>query len=317
MRQVEMFGFGKNQVYAIGVDLSGNGLRLAQLVHNGQQLSLMAGCWRDCPGQVEPGTAAWQHWVIDVLRDSIDKNGFRGKTVTAAMLPGEVFIETIKMPKATEDRVEDALFAKVKPQMSLRCSRENALIRYTLTDQDNALVMVADRELIHRHLAIYEKVGLTLKSMGAWPEALANCYVRFFGRRQSDLQTVVMLVNVEAACTNVVICRHTHLLFARSIPIGAHRLKEEAAFNGLVLEVTACRRDFVSLYRNVPLTRVIFMSGPSVETSVYAGIAKQLEVQAQIGDCMAAVEVPDPIRQGIDRRECPVSWATAFGLSLS
>jgi hypothetical protein len=228
-----------------------------------------------------------------------------------------MFIETIKMPKATDGKLEDALFARVKGQMTLRCSRENALIRYISTDQDNVLVMVADRESINRHLAIYEKAGLTLKSMGAWPEALANCYVKFFGRRQNDLQAVVMLVNIEAACTNVVICRHTHLLFARSIPIGAHRLKHENAFNGLVLEITACRRDFVSMYRNVPLTRVIFMSGPAVETVVYSGIAKQLEVQAQIGDCMAAVEVAGPIEQGVDRRVCPVSWATAFGLSLS
>jgi hypothetical protein len=65
------------------------------------------------------------------------------------------------------------------------------------------------------------------------------------------------------------------------------------------------------------VTRVIFLSGPTVKTQVYATIAKQLEVQAQIGDCMAAVQVPDPTGQGPDRRACPVSWATAFGLSLS
>jgi hypothetical protein len=42
-----------------------------------------------------------------------------------------------------------------------------------------------------------------------------------------------------------------------------------------------------------------------------------LEVQAQMGDCMAAVEVSDPDRFGLDRRNGSVSWALAFGLSLS
>jgi Tfp pilus assembly PilM family ATPase len=294
-----------------------DGLRLAQLAHSGQQLSLAAGCWQDCPANVEPGSAVWQRWAADAAREMIGSNGFRGKMIAGAMLPGDVLIETVKMPKAAEGKMEDALFAKVKSQMSVRLGRENALVRYVPTDQDNALVMVADRDLINRHLAIYERAGLSLKSMGAWPEALTACYAHFFGRRQSDAQAVVMLVNVEAGCTNVVICRHVHLLFARSIPIGSRRLTDEKALNGLMLEVTACRRDFVSMYRNMPVTRVIFLSGPTVKTQVYATIAKQLEVQAQIGDCMAAVQVPDPTGQGPDRRACPVSWATAFGLSLS
>jgi Tfp pilus assembly PilM family ATPase len=312
-----MFGLGKNETYAIGMDLSPDGLRLAQLGHNGQQVSLVAGSWRDCPADVEPASAVWQRWAADTVHEMVAKSGFRGKVVAGAMLPSDVLIETVKMPKTTDGRIEDVLFSKVKSQMSVRLGRENALVRYTPTDQDNALVMVADRDLVNRHLAIYERAGLALKSMGAWPEALAACYARFFGRRQNDLQAVVMLVNVEAACTNVVICRHTHLLFARSIPIGSRRLTDEKALNGLVLEVTACRRDFVSMYRNIPMTRVIFLSGPTVETPVYAAIAKQLEVQAQIGDCMAAVQVADPTGQGPDRRACPVSWATAFGLSLS
>ncbi len=312
-----MFGLGKNETYTIGVDLSTDGLRLAQLGHSGQRVTLAAGCWRDCPENVEPGSAVWQRWAADTARELVTGNGFRGKNAAGVMLPGDVFIETIKMPKAADGKMEDVLFAKVKSQMSLRFGRDNALVRYIPTDQDNALVMVADRDLINRHLAIYERAGLTLKSMGAWPEALTACYARFFGRRQSDFQAVVMLVNVEPVCTNVVICRHTHLLFARSIPIGSRRLADEKALNGLVLEVTACRRDFVSMYRNMSMARVIFLSGPTVQTQVYAAIAKQLEVQAQIGDCMAAVQVPDPTGDGPDRRACPVSWATAFGLSLS
>jgi len=297
--------------------LSSDGLRLAQLGYNGQHLSLVAGGWLVCPAGVDPVSAAWQRWAADAVREMVGKNGFRGKVITAAMPPADVFIDQVKMPKAADGKLEDVLFAKVKQQMSTRCSRENALVRYIPTDSDNALVMVADRELIDRHLAIYEKAGLTLKSIGAWPEALAMCYARFFGRRQSDMEAVVMLVNVEAACTNIVLCRQTHLLFARSIPIGARRLGDEKALNGLVLEVTACRRDFMSMHRNVPITRVIFLSGPTVQTPVYAAIAKHLEMQAQIGDCMTAVEASDPAGQGLDRRQCPVSWATAFGLSLS
>jgi len=182
--------------------------------------------------------------------------------------------------------------------------------------------MVADRERVDRHLAIYDQAGLALKGMGAWPEALATCYARFFGRRKGDLQAVVMLIDVKGPHTNVVVCRHSQVLFARSIPIGSDRLGDEKALNGLVLEVAACRRDYASTSRGAPLTRVIFLSGPMVDTAVYAAIAKQVEVQAQVGDCLAAVEVADPNGRSsggpdLDRWGCPAGWATAFGLSLS
>jgi hypothetical protein len=38
---------------------------------------------------------------------------------------------------------------------------------------------------------------------------------------------------------------------------------------------------------------------------------------AQIGNCLAAVEIEDSRHSGMDRRDCQVNWATAFGLSLS
>jgi hypothetical protein len=83
------------------------------------------------------------------------------------------------------------------------------------------------------------------------------------------------------------------------------------------MELTACRREFLALYKNVQIERLIFLSGLAVEADVYRTIAKQLEVQAQMGDCMAAVEIQDPDRFGLERRNGTVNWALAFGLSLS
>jgi len=115
----------------------------------------------------------------------------------------------------------------------------------------------------------------------------------------------------------LVICRHTNLLFARSLPIGAQELDDERGIDRLVLDVTACRRDFVALCRNNTISRLIFLSGRAVEREIYARIARQLEVQAQIGDCLVAVEMTDPACEELDRRDNHVSWATAFGLSLA
>jgi Tfp pilus assembly PilM family ATPase len=126
-----------------------------------------------------------------------------------------------------------------------------------------------------------------------------------------------MLLNIETNNSNLVICRQGNPLFASSIPIGANQLADENMITRLVLELTACRRRFTSAHRHTQIERLIFLSGQTSDVQAYTTIAKQLEIQAQMGDCLAAVEVGDPDTCGIDRRHGNVSWATAFGLSLS
>jgi len=78
------------------------------------------------------------------------------------------------------------------------------------------------------------------------------------------------------------------------------------------------------------IERLLFLSGQAVDKEICTTIAKQLEMPAQMADCLAAVKMPNPYRSGrapkrpeerlglpIERRNCRVNWATAFGLSLS
>ena len=313
----KMFGLGKNQIYTIGVDINRDGLRLAQLAERGQEMNLLAGRLQERPARIELGTASWQHWAVDTIKEAIGHAGFKGKKVTAALAPSDVFIDNFKIPKVPEGKLSDALFARLKNQLHYRGMRDNTIIKYFPTEQDNGMMIVVDQQVIDRHLAVLEKSGVEINTMGVWPEALVNCYVRFFGRRKSDANAVVMLVNADDDCVNVVICRHRKLLYARTLSLGISALSDENNINRLVLEVTACRRDFSTLYPNTQVSRLIFLSGPVLDTSIYAAIAKQMEVQAQIGDCLVAVEVAEPLYETMDRRDHHVSWATAFGLSLS
>jgi Tfp pilus assembly PilM family ATPase len=317
MGERKMFGFLKNRAYPIGVDVGPDSLKLAQLANGAKSISLIAGDRVDRPEDVKPGSVAWQRWAIEAVREALVGGDFHGKEVTAAVPSGDVFIDEMRMPKTADGQLKDAIFAKIKQQLPFQPSKKNTLIKYISTDRDNILVMATERRIIDIHLAIYERAGLVVKSIGVWPIALANCYARFFGRRKDDLDVVVMLLDIEATRTNLVICRHKNPLFACSIPIGADQLTDEKVVTRLVLELTSCRRSFASLHRNTQIERLIFLSGRVVSKDVCTAIAKQLEIQAQAGDCLAAVEMADHCRYAIDRRNGCVNWAVAFGLSLS
>lgn len=312
-----MFGFGKKQSYLIGVDLGNDCLKLAQLANGTEETYLIAGQYVNRPADVVPGTARWQRWAIDVMRETTADGHFKGRDVVAALPANEVFIEHLKWPKKFDGKIEDALFAKIKQKLPFEPIEQNTLIKYIPAEQDNLLVLATERTVIDHHLAIYERAGLSIKSIGVWPVALAQCYARFFGRRKTDLDAVVLLLDIQPDCTNMVISRHQNPLYAQSVPLGAKQLRDEQTVGRLAMELTAGRREFLNLYKNVQIERLIFLSGLAVEADVYRAIAKQLEVQAQMGDCMAAIEIHDPDRLGLERRNGTASWALAFGLSLS
>ncbi len=324
-----MLSLLKSRSYSIGVDLANDALKLVQLAEDAKGLSLVAGRSECRPHEIQPGSSTWQKWAIDSMSRLAAHGGFRGRDVTAAIPPSELHIEHMRMPKKSDSELLSVLFGRIKQKLPFEANRENTLIDYIATEGDNVMVLAADRAIIDRHLAIYEKAGLHARTIGAWPAALATCYARFFGRRRSDLEAVVMLLCLEPSCTNVVIARHKAPLFAHSIPIGCDHLHDEQGIGRLVLELTGCRRHFSTIYRDAQVERLIFLAGHNIERETCAEVAKQLEIPAQMGDCLAAIQIVDPRRLGIDRRtpaatqvgearrQKQVNWATAFGLCLS
>lgn len=312
-----MFGLGKKRSHLIGVDLGNDYVKLAQLANGSEETILLAGQYVPRPADITAGTARWQRWAVDVLRQAASNGQFKGKDVVAALPASAVFIDHVRWPKKFDGKIEDALFAKIKQKLPFEPIQKNTLIKYIPTEQDNVMVLATERTVIDRHLAIYERAGMAIKSIGVWPVALATCYARFFGRRQTDLDALVMLLDIQSDCTNMVIARHKNPLYACFVPMGSRQLKDESMAGRLVMELTANRRQFLSFYKNAQIERLIFLSGLAVEPDIYRIVARQLEVQAQMGDCMAATEVTDPDEFGVDRRNGKVSWALAFGLSLS
>jgi len=303
----------------IGVDLGDDAVKMAQLAINGKAVMLLAGSMLKQPQGIGSGSGTWQRWVIEALANSTSNGRFRGREVVASVPASEVFIDHIRIPDnaafSDEAKLQDVIWTRIKNKLPFDSA--DAMIRHIPAEENNAVVIAVERKIVDRHLAIYENAGLAIKSICVWPAALANCYVNFFGRRKADLDSVVMLLDIDSRRSNVVICRHKNLLFAHSINIGAAQLDDEQTLTRLVVELTACRQQLSSMYKKARVERLIFLSAQRLNREVCTRIAKQLEMPAQVGDCLAAVQFVDPQKTGIDRREPQANWATAFGLSLT
>jgi Tfp pilus assembly PilM family ATPase len=310
-----MFDFMKNKTYPIGIDVTDDGVRLSQMREKGGSLVLVAGRSEDRPEEIQTDSADWQRWAIDAVRKIISSGRFYGRDVVASMPPADVFIEHLKIQKGDNRPVEELVLAKAKQKLPQEFA--DAMIKYIPSEEDIYVVAATPKRIIERHIAIYENADLHISSIGIWPVALANCYARFFGRRQTDIQTVAMLIDIGQSYTNLVICRHRGVLFAKSIPLGKKHLEGTDAVGSLILELGACRKQFSGLYKKAQIQKLVFISGQTVDRETCGKIAQQLQIAAQVGDCMSAVEVARNGTLALERRNNHVSWAASFGLSLS
>jgi type IV pilus assembly protein PilM len=320
-----MIGISKKVIYPAGIDLNSCHLKVSQLGLNNKGLFLNAGAIEAKPDDVEFGSADWQRWVVGMAKTMFARGGFSGKGVVASIPSENIFIEHIKVnADVSEVGVEKAVLSKIKTKLPF--DPNGAMVNYVVTGssengkETDVLVMAAEREVVNHQLAIYEKAGLEIKGISVWPLAMTNSYVKFFAQRKADVDVVAMLIDIDVTHTKVVISKQADLLFARLIPVGTMHLGSEEAAIKLVSETDACCRYFESMSQSNKVERLVFFSGRSANEVVcerVSRLAERLQIPAQIGDVLAAVEIESGCDITVDRRGCQVDWAIAFGLSLT
>lgn len=320
-----MFKVLKSKVCAIGVDLGSSYLRMAQLGGVGESMYLHAvGCSQK-PDDVESGGGDWQRWAASEAKTLVKKFGFKGKKVITAMPSDDVFIDQMKLPKMPKDKLADAVFSKVKQKLPFDANE--AMLKYVVADgiksrggDIDVLVMATDKLKVNRHLAIYEKAGLDIQGISVWPFAMTSSFVEFFSRRREERDMVAMLMDIGTNNTNIVICRHSALLFARVIPMGFSSLESDIMIDRLMSEVGSCSRYFESISGGMRIQRLVFLAGQNVDKCVctkIADFAQRLQIPAQIGDVLSAIEMKNSCEANVDKSNSHIDWATSFGLSLS
>lgn len=320
-----MLGLAKKTVYPAGIDLNSDYLKVSQLGLKEKGLYLNAAAIEARPEEIKFGSGDWQRWVVDTAKNMFSRGGFSGKGVIASIPSEDIFIDHIKVKcDPSEANLEKTVFGMITSKLPFQPS--GAMINYVVAGnsedgrETDVVVMAAEREIVNRQLAIYEKAGLEIKGISVWPLAMANSYVKFFAKRQTDAETVAMLIDIDVNHSKIVITKKADLLFARMIPIGLMHLSSEESSSKLIAETEACCRYFEAFSRGQQVQRLVFFSGCSVEDDIcnkVIKLAERLNVPAQIGDVLAAVEIGSSCDIAVDRRGCQVDWSIAFGLSLT
>lgn len=320
-----MFKMNNKKVCPIGIDLGSGYLRMAQLGRNGQGLFLQSAALQANPNDVEFRSPGWQRWAAETIRNLAAENDFLGKSVVTAISTDDLFIDPIKVSRSSLKQINEVIPQKLQKRLPFPI--ENALFQHMVIESDPAnnsdvldvLAISANREDINRHLAIFEKAGFEVAGISIWPTAIVQSFVNFFCRREQERETTAILINVGTNHTNVVITRGADLLFARAMSIGYAQLEQGQMVQRLFSEIDSCMQYYGDITAAAQIGRIVFLAGNGASRTLcdkLAGLAQKMQVAAQIGDVLSAVEINHSPECLIDRRNCRVDWATAFGLSL-
>ena len=319
-----MLWFKKQNNSPIGIDITGTCIRAAQLKQSEGSVELVSADVKELPEAITPGSAEWQRWCIDAIKQMLNNGGFKGKGIIAGVNPDDIFIDQIRVRKDKESSLDSIIRERMEKKLPFNIN--GAMLKYVSTplvegsDEMEVSIMAIEKVKVERHLAIFESIKADLKGFNVWPMAIANSFATFYARRKADVDQVVMVIESFDDKTRVVISRHNKLLFARSINIGINHVNNDSDAKKFLAELTACVRYFDSSESTLRIKRVVFLAGAKASENEYvcgaiADLARDFEIPAHIGDMMASVQVSGS-DQSIERRGSRHQWATAFGLTL-
>jgi hypothetical protein len=319
-----LFNLFSQKAFPIGVEITAKFVRMAQLELRKGQIGLVAGGSEPLPDGIEPYSGQWQRCAIEAVRSVYSTLSFKSKNVVTIMPAGDVFSKEIrkKLSKTDPSEIINAEAKKLLP-----CSAEGALVKHIIlnenknsSEEKDILILATEKFKVERQLAIFEKAGLNVEAVTVWPIVLVNCCVNIFGKRKTDADTVVLLINATTTDCNIVICRQKNILFVRVIPCGVSALAEPDGAEKLVSEIEACIRYFQTTVRTADIERIILLANKEADQRLpqcVMAVAKKHALPAHVGDVLAAVANSDTYKRGIDSRGAKDDWTMTFGLSLS
>jgi type IV pilus assembly protein PilM len=226
----------------IGVDIGSRSVKLLQF--NSDRKRVVDAARRELASSANdktaksldvPAAGAKRAEVLtEALRTARESRNFRGKDAVVSLGVRELFVQNIRLPKATPAETEKLLMQEAAGRLPFPASEaeirfiEAADVRQGDTVKREVILLACHRPTLDELLGAIEASGLKPIAVDIEPLALLRCYGWQF-RRDEDRQQRAMFVHVGATSTAVVIARGQDPLFIKYIDIGGRHLDEAVA----------------------------------------------------------------------------------------
>lgn len=252
-------------------------------------LKVMAGRPDAPQGLLRPIQGFTDEQITGVLTTALRELKLKARPVVLCLPRNLVTVRNLHLP--SQDPNEIAQMIDLNTVRMVPYRKQEILSSYRLLGVDDigyskVMLAIVHRELVKRHVGILEAAGLSLErvvlsSHGAWRWAMA--------RQEQAIpeEDLVLLLDVDAAFTDFLLCSTRELFFSRSLAIEADQFTDEANVARLVSEVNQS----LEIFQNEEMNRrptTLFLAGAEA-------VMPRIERAVQDGLGLPVTRVPGPV----------------------
>lgn len=335
----------------IGVDLGTRAVKLVQLTADGG--TVIDAAREEVRAGSEADTAARRTAVKEALRRAREGRSFQGRRAVLCVGAGSLFVQNLRVPRVADSELSQAVRQEVESRLPFPGTEaevrflEGCEVRHTDGVRREVIALACHRPQLEDLLRLAEAAGLEPAAIDVEPAALLRCYAAQY-RRDQDREQRMMLVNMGAGSTAVVIAQGRQAIFAKYIDMGGRHLDQAVArcldlplheaatlrrhhgdrraenqdpevartvadatrpcLDRLVHELSLCIRYHSVTFRGQPLARLV-LGGGEATAQLAQALAARLDIPCELGDPLRACQ-----SVAVDGRR--TQWDIAIGLAL-
>jgi len=340
----------------IGVDLGSSAVKMAQLRSCGRDVELLAAGSAEIPRPCREDLSQRLEFLSDSIRRIRRANAFRGRECVLSLPTDAIFLHQVKLPKLPPDRIDEALRGELPyPTEDVIVRHEIVGDTHEGAEAKQEMIVSAMAQAtLDAYLDMARRARVHVVGVDIEAYAIVDCFARQF-RQASGSTQAVLFVDVGAVSTQVVLAHDSKVVFARNLTTGCEQLDQtvaeslglpiddaralrrdmdqastgavteddlyrvlDDALAPLTNELSQCLRYHEAAFRNGSVGQAVFAGGGAYDTRACQGIARRLNLRAQIGDPLARVgrKKGAGSTAGLDQGGPKPDWAVAVGLSL-
>lgn len=334
----------------VGIDLGSYAIKVVELLKFGSKYGLLNYGVSATPGGLLSDVAIEQQALSNTIKKLIADSKISNKEVSVALPESQVYTFVIETPALSEKELSSSI--QWEAEQYIPVSLSDVVLDWKIlyqgknqTEKNVVLLVAATKKIIDKYQKILDKAGLVPKTL----ETEIISATRSLSLSVPTLKTI-MVVNMGASTTDFSILSNNILLFSRSIGVGglaftksikqelqieegqAEEYKkayglDESKLEGKVFQalkpvvgtiIEELKKGVAFFKEKSPERRIdsiILSGGASLTPSLVSYFAKELEIETQIGNPFATVEIDANKFKNFNPAESTI-YSVAVGLAM-
>jgi type IV pilus assembly protein PilM len=211
----------------VGLDVGSSSVKLVHLLHGNAKPQVLS-----CQEQVViAGDGGDDKGVVEAIRQAFHQAGLKpghGEAVVTSVNGAGTAIKQVEFPLLTDAELKSSI--KWQAGKRLPFGPEEAIVDYQVLGRDEAaqkmfvLLAAVTRDHLAEHLQILRNAGIEPLVIDLSPLALANALM---GTRELEKEKAVVMLDLGAAKTILIVFSPGELFFTRDISISGRQFTEE------------------------------------------------------------------------------------------